>query len=68
MSRYLSAMAPFLVVCSAYAQDEGAGIPPAETVSVVWVVVFGVIFVGSIVGFFAYLWWNERKQKGRDKE
>ncbi|MBI3043052.1 MAG: hypothetical protein HYY78_09530 [Betaproteobacteria bacterium] len=64
MSRYLSALLPFLVVCSAYAQDEGASnIPPAETVSVVWVVVFGVIFVGMIVGFFVYLWWNERKRK-----
>ena len=67
MSRYLSALVPFLVVFSAYAQEEGVGIPPAETVSVVWVVVFGVLFVGMIVGFFLYLWWNERKRNSDEK-
>ena len=63
MSRYLSALVPYLVACPVYAQDEMAGGPPAETVSVVWVVVFGVIFVGMIVGFLAYMWWSERKKK-----
>lgn len=66
MSRYLSAMAPFLVACSTYAQNEGASIPPADTVAVVWVVVFGVIFVGMIVGFFVYLWWKERNRNDDD--
>jgi len=63
MSRYLSALLLMLVACSAYAQYEMAEGPPAETVSMVWVVVFGVIFVGMIVGFLAYMWWNERKKK-----
>lgn len=67
MSRYLSALVSFLVAGSVYAQDEIAGRgPPTETVSLVWVVVFGVIFVGMIVGFFLYLWWNERKKKNDD--
>ena len=67
MSIYLSALVSFLVVCSAYAQDEGMGGPPAETVSVVWVVVFGVIFVGMIAAFFVYLWWRERGSKKSDE-
>ena len=36
---------------------------PAETVSVVWLIVFGVIFIGAIVGFFIYLWHTERNRK-----
>jgi hypothetical protein len=36
---------------------------PAETVDVVWVVVFGVVFVGSVVGFFIYLWLHEKNRK-----
>jgi hypothetical protein len=66
MSGYLSALVAFLLACSVYAQSEGGGGPPAETVSLVWVVVFGVLFVGAIVAFFVYLWWNERKSKKDD--
>jgi hypothetical protein len=67
MSRYLSAWIPYLVACSVYAQDEGASIPPAETVSVVWVALFGILFMGMIVGFFVYLWWKERHRKDGDQ-
>lgn len=68
MSRYLLALVPYLVACSVYAQDEGASGPLAETVSIVWVIVFGILFVGMIVGFFVYLWWKERQRKGSDLE
>jgi hypothetical protein len=44
-------------------QDEAAASAPSETVSVVYVVVFAVIFVGMIAGFFIYLWWNEKHKK-----
>ena len=64
MSGYLLPVA-FLLAASAYAQDEkGAAIPPSDTVSLTWVIVFLVIFIGSIVGFFVYMWWSERKNKG----
>jgi hypothetical protein len=64
MSRCLPAMVLFLLVCSAFAQEEGAAnVPPSETVGLIWVAIFGVIFVGMIVGFFGYLWWRERNQK-----
>ena len=34
---------------------------PVETVSMVYVVLFGVIFVGMIVGFFIYLFMTDKK-------
>ncbi len=68
MSRFLSALLPCLLACSVYAQDEGANsIPPAETVSVVWVAIFGILFMGMIVGFFVYLWWKERHRQDGDQ-
>ena len=39
----------------AAAQEREAPAAPVETVSMVYVVAFGVIFVGMIVGFFVYL-------------
>jgi hypothetical protein len=64
VSRWLLAIVPFLVFCSSYAQDEGKGAnAPVETVQMGYVILFGVIFVGSIVGFFWYLWWSGRKRK-----
>jgi hypothetical protein len=62
MSRYLSAMVPILLACSAYAQEDTSGMPPPEGVPVVYVVLFGAGFLAMIVGFFAYLWWKERKR------
>jgi hypothetical protein len=44
-------------------EGEGAAAAPAETVSLFVVAVFGVLFIGMIVGFFVYLWWLERKRK-----
>jgi dipeptide/tripeptide permease len=64
MARYPTAITCLLMTCLAYAQDDASSIPPSETVPVLWVVVFGILFVGMIVGFFVYLWWKER---GREK-
>jgi dipeptide/tripeptide permease len=34
----------------------------------VFVVIFGIVFVGMIIGFFWYLWMNERKRKSGGDE
>jgi len=48
----------------AHAQDETAvNAAPPETVSVLFVIVFGVVFAGMITGFFWHLWMNERERK-----
>lgn len=71
MSRFLSAVALFLMSSPLFAamKEMDAANAPADTVSVVWVVVFVVIFVVSCVGFFAYIWLKDDKsqQAGSDK-
>jgi hypothetical protein len=65
MKKFLSAVSLFLMSCWALAatrEMEGAS-APVETVDVIYVVIFLVIFVGSIIGFFVYLWLSEKKQK-----
>ncbi|MGH8703658.1 MAG: hypothetical protein ACREVR_21100 [Burkholderiales bacterium] len=65
MSKFLSAVTLFLMSSSLFAatKEMEAANAPAPTVDMIWVIVFIVIFIGSIVGFFWYLWWNERKGK-----
>ena len=65
MPKLLSAIPLFLMSCWALAAnlDEAAGAPPAEPVSMVYVVLFLVLFFGMIGGFFAYIWWNEKNKK-----
>ena len=63
-SLLLSAIIGLLTAMPALAQrEDAANTAPPETVSVVYVALFGVIFIGMIVGFFVYLWWGERKEK-----
>ena len=50
----------------AAAEELVAASGPAETVSIVYVVIFGVLFFGMIAGFFVYLWWNETKKTPGD--
>src|SRR5262245_23283213 len=62
---FLSALTLLLLSSWALAatkEMQGAN-APVETVDTIWVVVFVVIFIGSIVGFFVYLYWSDRKQK-----
>ena len=67
MYNILSSIFMFLLSSVAYAAKElDAPSAPADTVSMVYVVVFVVLFVGMIVGFFIYLWMNDRK-KPEDK-
>jgi len=65
MLKSLSAVMLFLVSSPLFAaaREMEAEIPPSETVDLVWVVVFGVIFVGMIVAFFVYLWHTEKNRK-----
>ena len=64
MSKFLSAVTLFLISGPLLAvtkeMDPNA---PSETVSVVWVIIFGVIFIGSIVGFFIYIWYSDKNGK-----
>jgi hypothetical protein len=69
MKQFLSALTLMLVSGLAWAatrEIEGAT-APAETVDVIYVVIFVIGFVASIVGFFVYLYWNDRKHKSDPK-
>ena len=65
MRKLISAVPLLLMSCWALAAnlEEAAGAPPTEMVSVWYVVLFCLLFFGMIVGFFAYLWWNEKNKK-----
>ena len=43
--------------------DDAANVPPVDTVSMVYVVLFAILFFGLIIGFFAWMWWNEKHRK-----
>jgi cytochrome bd-type quinol oxidase subunit 2 len=40
---------------------------PAETVSMLYVVIFCVVFVGMIAGFFIYLFMSDKDKKPEQK-
>jgi hypothetical protein len=61
MQKLLS-MIVLMLSLPALAADDVAH-PPAEPVSVVFVAIFAVLFVGMIAGFFVYLWWLEKHKK-----
>ena len=62
MARALHRSLPFLVVCSTFAQAQGAE-APVDKASGLTVVIFLLLFVGSCAGYFAYVWWTERKRR-----
>lgn len=57
------AVISLLAAAAAFAQDEAASSAPPETVSIIYVALFGLVFIGMIVGFFVYLFWRERDVK-----
>lgn len=61
MHKFLYSIVLFLMSCSAFADEPASA--PVETVDVIYVVIFLIIFLGSIVGFFIYLWWRGKKEK-----
>lgn len=61
MSRLLAAflmLLPFLAQAQATTADT-----PAEPINTVGVIAFLVLFIGSILGFIAYVWWQARHPK-----
>lgn len=60
MSKSLLRFFPLFIVASAFAQAQAAE-PPTEKASTFSVVVFLLLFFGAIIGYFVYLWWNQRK-------
>jgi hypothetical protein len=65
MQKVLSAIVLCLLslpLLAATKEMEGAN-APVETVGVIYVVIFGILFIGGIVGFFIYLWWSDRDKK-----
>ena len=68
MYKFLLPIFMFLLSSTVHAAKElDAASAPAETVSMVYVVIFGILFVGMIVGFFIYLWMSDSKKKAEDK-
>lgn len=63
MNKLLSLFLSLMPVFALAAAEDQAASAPAETVSMVYVAIFGIIFIGMIVGFFVYLWWNEKDEK-----
>lgn len=60
MTKALYRFLPALVAVSAFAESTGAD-APVEKASPLTVVIFLVLFLGSIAGYFAYLWWQQRR-------
>lgn len=65
MSKLLSAITLFLMFSPLFAatkeMDEAAA--AGGTVDMVWVIVFAVIFIGAIIGFFIYLFMTDKDKK-----
>ena len=67
MSKLILAVPLFLMTCCAWAasMEDAANAPPVEGVSVVYVALFLVLFVGGIIGFLIYMWWLDRQKKAK---
>jgi hypothetical protein len=69
MQKFLPSIFLFLLSCPLLAavREEPTQNAPVETVSMVYVVIFGILFVGMIVGFFIYLWMNDKGEESKEK-
>jgi hypothetical protein len=69
MKNILSAVLLFLASLPVLAatRDAPAANAPVETVGTVYIIIFGVLFVGSIVGFFVYLFLSSKKENTDQK-
>jgi len=68
MKKFLSSAVFFLMSLPVLAatQEMDKANAPADTVDTVYVVIFGVIFIGMIIGFFVYLFMSD-KEANSDK-
>jgi len=71
MSRLIATIMLFLLTSPLLAamKEEGAPSAPAETVGMVPIIIFAVIFIGSIVGFI--LWYfisDDKKPEDEDSK
>ncbi len=69
MQKLLTTIVFFLIslpVLAATKEMEGTP-APVETVSMVYIVIFGILFIGMIVGFFAYLFMSDKSKKTEEK-
>ena len=70
MQKLLTTIIFFLMslpVLAATKEMEGGTPAPVETVGMVYIVIFGVIFIGMIIGFFAYLFMSDKDKKPEQK-
>ena len=68
MNKLTTAVALYLAsgVALAVNLDEGGNVAVVDTVPTIYVVLFGILFIGMIVGFFGWMWWNEKhRNNGR---
>ena len=65
MQKFLSSAVFFLMSLPVLAatQEMDKANAPADTVDTVYVVIFGIIFIGMIVGFFIYLFMSDKADK-----
>jgi uncharacterized membrane protein YdcZ (DUF606 family) len=65
MNKLIATVALYLAsgVTLAANLDEAANVPAVEAVSTVYVVLFAILFFGMIIGFFGWLWWNEKHRR-----
>lgn len=72
MTRILPVIFLFFVSFLACAQtgQESANAPVTipETVDVVPVIIFAIIFFGLIAGYFWWMWWSEKKRNKKQDE
>jgi uncharacterized membrane protein len=66
LKKLSSSVVLFLTSCwalGAMKEMDQAANAPVETVSMVYVVLFIVAFIGMIVGFLGYMWWADKNKK-----
>jgi len=70
MTKLISAVPLFLMTCCAFAasMEDAANAPLQEGVPLVYVALFLILFLGSIVGFFVYMWYLESRKKAKVDE
>jgi Mg2+ and Co2+ transporter CorA len=62
MTRAISGLYTFLVLCSAYAADVKDE-PIPETTNVLGIAIFFIVFFGLCIGFFVWMWWKNKHNK-----